>query len=339
MRILLVIPQYHHEERSRQTARTQRLEAGLVQADHDVSVVTGKWWGQSSPTHHHRWTTHYAAGRSKLSAPRVANQIRQHDPDVVHLVDVPPVVVAVASMVTDAPLVYEATGFDSPLGRSRFAERLTRYIDEIIVPSEVIETTMLARGISGTTTTLPDPIHIDLIESVSPISGVDLVWSADSLTDAHLEDLLLALAELDSTAWSTVILLESDIDQAIEEIDTYDLLDQIDILQQPTRRERVAVYRGADIFVQTANHCRFATELLWAMGAGCIGLVQYQPESSAHNLVTEHNYGVRVSNPDDLVSGFHEASELPTSDFEPYFSRYDVSTIVGQLTGRYRRLL
>lgn len=336
MRILLVVPGRYHEERSRAAQRLQLLLAGLVDAGHDVEVITNKWWDQQSQTRHHRWTTHVAAGSDELSARQVATRIRRRNPDIVHFIETPAQIVALTSVVTNVPLLYENPGLTSPLIESWLQRRVDRALDEVIVPSEIVETELVAADISTDISIIPDPIDDSLITAVAPLSGADVVWGARSLEHANLEDLLLALAELDEAEFAAAVFLEQDIPQARAAIDTYDLAHQVDIFQDTTRRERLAIYRGADMYVQTANECPFAAELLWAMAAGCIGVVQYQPRSSAHELVAGHSHGLSVSNPDDLVEGMLEASELPASEYERDFASYDIAAIVEQLTARYR---
>lgn len=339
MRILLVVPRQYTEERSRASQRTRTLVGGLVSAGHDVEILTGKWWTQSTNHHHHRWTTHYAAGRSKLSTPRVVRQIRRRDPAVVHYVDVPPLILVASALVTDAPILYEIRGFESPIFDSSLARRVDASIDRLIVPSEVIETELLSENITSDIETVPDPINMDLIPTVTPTTTSDIAWASSSLDEAHLEELLLALAELNNEEWSTTLVLDAGIEEAVEEIESYDLGDMIDVRHDTTRRERIAIYRGADVFVQTADACPFATELLWALACGCIGVVQYQARSGAHELIASHGHGIRVSTPDEIVDGIIEAKRRESSTFEPEFAAFDIEAIVDDLTAIYQRML
>lgn len=339
MRILLVVPSQYTEERSRASQRTRTLVGGMVAADHDVEILTGKWWPQSTNHYHHRWTTHYAAGRSQLSTPRVVRQLRRRNPDVVHCVDVPPLILIASALVTDAPILYEVRGFGSPIFASSFARRVDASLARLLVPSEVVETELLSKNLTSDIETVPDPINMDLIPTVTPSTSYDIAWASSSLEEAHLEDLLLALAELNNEAWSTSLFLDADIEGAVEEIETYDLGASIDVIADATRRERLAIYRGADVFVQTADACPFATELLWALACGCTGVVQYQARSGAHELVANHGHGIRVSTPDEIVDGIIEAKRVEPSTLEPEFAAFDVEAIVADLTNIYQRTL
>ncbi len=339
MRILLVVPRSYHEERSRRADRTRELISGLVRADHTAEVATVKWWDQRSNTHHDRWTTHHAVGRTKLSIPRLSAELRRHEPDIVHLVDTPVAAIAASSIVGDAPIVYEATDLGTPLATRRLGQHLTGSIDQIIIPAEVVATELLANGIRSPMETVPDSIDFDLIETVTPATAVDLVWTGRTLESSNLDDLLLALAEVPDRAWQITIFLDDGVERARRLVAMYDLDDEVEVRTGATRRERIATYRGASMFVHTADDCAFATELLWAMAAGCTGIVQMTPNSSAHELVVTHSNGIRVSNPEELVDALLEADSHAPMTIDQTLAQYDVSTIIEQLHGLYQRAL
>lgn len=337
MRILLVVPRSYHEGRSRRARRTRHLVAGLVRAEHEADVATVKWWDQGSTTHHDRWTTHHAVGRSHLSTTRVVRQLRRHDPDVVHLVDVPPATVLACTAAGRVPVVYEATGLDSPLVGGRFARRAGRAIEAAVVPSDVVATQLLEAGVDTHTEVVPDPISLDRIRSVTPGSAGCIVWSATSMEQSYLDDLLLALAELGDHDQTATLFLEDGVGRALDKATTYQLDGRVEVRRGATRRERLAAYRSADTFVHTPDECSFATELLWAMGAGCIGLVHMRSRSAAHELVTDTRHGIRVYSPGELVDGLVAAEDLESTTIRPDFGRYDIGSVVDDLTRIYRR--
>ena len=85
------------------------------------------------------------------------------------------------------------------------------------------------------------------------------------------------------------------------------------------RRERVGVYRAARAFVQTARRRVFAEELLWALVAGCVGIVEYHAGSSAHELVEHYlepggnrDRGFRTTSEQELAAAIREAASLET---------------------------
>lgn len=340
MRTLLVVPQSYHEEDSRRADRARSIVAGATTRGHELEVATNKWWDQHTAIHHDRWTTHHAIGRSGRSTSGFARVLRRYDPDVIHLVDTPATSVLTAALAADAPVVYEANGFDSPLVQHRRFRQLDHRIASIVVPTEVVHTALLEAGVDRQIHRIPDPIDLDLIRSVTPADSTDIVWSARSLDRAYLEDLLLALAERRHRAWTATLLVgEAEVDRARTAAESYDLGGHVVVRAGVTRRERLAMYRGATTFVHTADDCAFATELLWAMAAGCVGLVHMRPRSSAHELVQKHDRGIRVSSPEELVDGLDQATQLETATIDPTFAPFDIDHIVDRLTGVYRSVL
>lgn len=338
MRVLLVAPEHFHEDEGRRARRVRELVSGLIKADHTAEVATVKWWDQRTVTHHDRWTTHHAVGRDRLSAPRLARRVRNFDPDVVHLVDVPPSGVIASSVVTDAPVIYEATELGGELAQTKLHRPVEGAIDRIIVPSEVVATELLAAGIDVPIDTIPDPIRMQRVRSVTPADSATVVWHARSLEAANLEDLLLALAETPRSL-QAVLFLDEGTDAARQAAAPYDLDGTLDIRPHATLRERLAVYRGAAIYIHTADRCAFATELLRALAAGCVGLVSLQPNSSAHELVSMNDRGIRVGTPEELVGGIERARTLEQSTMEPDFADYDVAAIIDRLVAIYEQAI
>jgi glycosyltransferase involved in cell wall biosynthesis len=80
--------------------------------------------------------------------------------------------------------------------------------------------------------------------------------------------MLLGLAELRGKDWSATVIGDGPERAAYEE-QAADLRidDRIDFVGACDRNERIAYYRGAHVFVQTAFRAQFATELLWALAA------------------------------------------------------------------------
>ena len=98
----------------------------------------------------------------------------------------------------------------------------------------------------------------------------------------------------------------------------------------------MATYRAADAFAQTARSERFAGELLWALAAGCVGVVEYQADSSAHELLAGHDRGVRVTESEALDDALLEAWERPTRDVDEQFRHYDHAAVAGDYIELFR---
>lgn len=336
MRILLVVPGSHRGGFSRVAQRVRACTVGLVHAGHEVDVVSPRWWTQGGRTHHDRWVTHHAAGASALSPRRVAGLARRHDPDIVQLVDAPLSVAVATLLASGPPVIYEATGYDSPLVQSEHGLRVGGWVDRVIVPSEVLRTELRAVGLTTPVGVLPDPIEFDLIETVAPAARADIVWSGESLDGAYLDDLLLGLAEVDARELSTAVFLEADLPQAHEELELFGLTDRVEVIAGATRRERLAVYRGANVFVQTADACAFATELLWALASGCAGVVEYRVQSNAHEIIHAHPRGIRVVGLEDFVDGLSRGLGMAHRTIEPDFAGYDRPRVIDRLVEAYR---
>lgn len=336
MRSLLVVPERYHATGDRRSHRIRELVAGLVEHGHEPTIATVKWWSMSGTTHHGRWTTHHAVGDRRLSPIRLAAHLRREAPEVIHLVDAPISSVFTASMAGDAPIVYEATSLDSPLATGRFVTRLDRVLEGVIVPSEVVATRLLAAGIDTPQTTLPDPVRFDRIRSTTPATVPRIVWAADTLEEAHLDALLLALAERRGQDWRAVLLVPGTAESSIRTAaDAYGVADRIELRTDPTVRERIAVYRGASVFVHTADRCAFATELLRAMAAGCVGLVVMQPRASAHELVAGDGPGISVGSPEGVVDGLETLLAEEADRLNRAFEAYDTAAVADRLAGIY----
>jgi hypothetical protein len=90
------------------------------------------------------------------------------------------------------------------------------------------------------------------------------------------------------------------------------------------------------VFAQTAEHEPFATELLWALACGCIGLVEYQTDSSAHELVTGPGRGRRVTSPQELATAISAVADEPHRSRSENYEAYDHDAVLDQYLAVYR---
>ena len=104
------------------------------------------------------------------------------------------------------------------------------------------------------------------------------------------------------------------------------------------REERLSIYRGAHAFVQTAFQEFFATELLWALACGCVGIVEYQAESSAHELIESYERSFRVTNPQQLADAIRDAGRFDRLTVDDTWERYDREQVLERYVDAYRRL-
>jgi len=115
--------------------------------------------------------------------------------------------------------------------------------------------------------------------------------------------------------------------------------DRVEFLGACDRDRRLEVYRGAHVFVQTATRELFATELLWALACGCIGIVAYQSDSSAHELVETYPRSFRVTNPQELADAIAEAGDREHRTVEEYWQSFDHGAVLERYLDTYRDLL
>jgi glycosyltransferase involved in cell wall biosynthesis len=115
--------------------------------------------------------------------------------------------------------------------------------------------------------------------------------------------------------------------------------DRVEFVGECDRARRVAIYRGAQVFVQTAFREYFATELLWALACGCIGIVEYQSDSSAHELVEHRDRAFRVTTPQEIADKIVESAEMEHRTIEEGFAEFDHDAVAAEYETLYERLV
>jgi hypothetical protein len=98
----------------------------------------------------------------------------------------------------------------------------------------------------------------------------------------------------------------------------------------------VPILRGAHVFAQTATRERFASELLWALACGCVGVVEYQADSAAHELVEGDRNGVRVTSPQELADQIVVAAGRDRRTVDESFADFDRPAVLRRLEECYR---
>ena len=114
------------------------------------------------------------------------------------------------------------------------------------------------------------------------------------------------------------------------------IADRVAFVGDVDRETRVATYRAADAFVQTATHELFAEELLWALSAGCVGVVEYQADSSAHELLVGYDRGIRVTESEALDGAIEDAWTEPHQDRAEPMRSYDHAAVAGDYVELFR---
>lgn len=351
MRVAFVALETAFHRASPANRRVRGLAERLAARGHDVTVLCAKWWSGS----HDSWVdaeVTYRALVDDVGAERsfrwaLPTHVPRLQPDVVHAAGGPACQVPAAkkgARMARAPLVTEWYGDVSSYGRTE-RKALSRS-DRVLVPSELVETAVREHVDLGreAVEVVPNSVDVELVEATEPRDVADVVYAGSLDAAANLESVLLALAELRRTDWTAAVVGDGP-DRERYEQQARDLRidDRITWLGECSREQRVAVYRGAHVFAQTARECLFATELLWALAAGCVGIVEYHAGSSAHELVEQYvepggdrDRGFRTTSEAELAEAIVAAADLDRLGYDPAFERYDHDAVLETYLRCYR---
>lgn len=346
MRVAMVAMATAHHRDARGTRRFDRIARQLADAGHDVTVFCAQWWPESETERmiddvRYRGVT---LGTAKTAfCARLPALLAAHRPDVVHTMPVPPVQVIAARVgarFARAPLVLEWFGDEDLDADARLTRRAISEPTMVVTPSELIRTEVRELGASTEgTTVIPESIDIDRVRTVEPADTVDVVFASRLDEAANVGDFLLGLAELRNRGWRATVIGEGPQRSTIEE-EAADLRidDRVTFAGACDRDERIAIYRGAHAFVQTSHREPFPLELLWGLAAGCVGIVEYQAESAAHELVEGDERSFRVTDAQELADAIVDAGDLEHRTFDDRWAAYDHETVRGQYVDTYDRL-
>lgn len=347
MRVAFVSMETVHHRDTEANRRLERV-AGLLSArDHDVTVYTTAWWDDYDVVREVDGVRYNAvagspeARRSFLFS--VPFEIQREGADVIHAAGLPPGQVRsanLASSMVRAPLIVEWYG-DRPANPGGPHKRALGAADRVIVPSRLVKTRVRELGIGQEAIdVIPNGIDVDLVRETSPAEDAgEIVYARHLDEGANLESLLLGLAELRTRDWSATVIGDGPEREAYEsQARDLRIHDRIDFVGECDRQRRVELYKGAHVFVQTATHCVFPSELLWALAAGCVGIVEYHANSSAHELVEGRTRGFRITNPEELADAIQEAGDLEDLTVDEDFSVYDDGQVLEQYLDRYLSL-
>ncbi len=324
--------------------RLRRVAAALADRGHEVTIYCLPWWESAgrrieiNGLDHEGVTFEHPA----LFYTRLPGLLARHDPDVVVASASPPGAVPPAwlgARLTRAPLFVDWYGDEPGVERSRWRGRAASLPTQIVTPSELQRTRVREYGATeANTTVVPGGIDFSAVMETEPADPIDVAYAARLDDDSNLEDLLLALAELrDNDGWTATVIGDGP-ERAAYETQARDLRidDRISFVGEADREERIGIYRGAHTFVQTARRETFAEELLWALACGCVGVVEIQGDSSAHELVERRDRGIRVTDMDALDGAIEDSWRFGFRDIDKAFQGFDHTAIMGQYIELFR---
>ncbi|MFW5963967.1 MAG: glycosyltransferase [Natronomonas sp.] len=324
--------------------RLRRLARRFAARGHEVRVYCLGWWGSDTRQFELDGVVYESVTfeTPPLFFSRVPGLLARHRPDVVLTSASPPGAVVSARIggtLARAPVVCEWFGDEPGVERSPWTGAAARVPTQVVTPSELQRTRVREFGATeANTTVVPQSIDFSLVDDTDAAERRDVVYARRLDEDANLESLLLALAELRGEDGWTATVIGDGPERADYERQARDLglADRIEFVGECDREQRVAIYRGAHAFVQTARRALFAEELLWALAAGCVGIVEYQGDSSAHELVERRERGIRVTDMEALDDAIEEAWSYGFQDIDESFRSFDHAAVVDDYLELFR---
>lgn len=346
MRVALVTLKTTRHGDSPSTRRLERIARTLAARGHEVTVFCSQWWDDYTDERviddvRYRGVTYGTALSSFCT--RLPALLASYRPDVVHAGVTPPQQVLAAltgARLARAPLLVEWYGTEAIDDTNRLVGTVTGRPDCIVTPSELVRTEVRELGATAeNTTTIPESIDFSMVRNADPDDDIDLVYAHELDEAANLDDFLLGLAEFRQRDWEATVVgdgpLRADYEREAEKLR---IEDRVHFVGECDRERRVSLYRGAHAFVHTALREEFATELLWALACGCVGIVEYQEESSAHELIEQYERSFRVMNPSGIAGAIDDASDLSSETVDPAWERYDHDVVIEQYLSLYEDL-
>ena len=347
MRVAFVSMTTAHHGDDWYARRMRAVAERLVARGHDVTVCCSQWWDGDHPAFdfegvtYRRVTAETAPRAFVAKLPFVLNSVR---PDIVHVATHPHLAVPAASVagrLRRTPVVGEwwaRSDDETPSWQRHWAARSP---DRVLVPSRTIGTTARENGVDDDAVeVVPDSIDMAGVRSASVDPRADLVYARSLDDHANVEEFLLALAELRDREWRAAIIGDGPArPEAERTARDLRIADRIEFLGALDPAEQVPILKGAHVFAQTATWEPFATNLLRALACGCVGVVEYQAASAAHELVEGDPRGALVTNPRELANEIVAAAEIEHWTVNEAYAPYDHDAVIDRYVDCYQRTI
>lgn len=326
-------------------ARVDGVAEQLAGRGHDVTILTTRFWSDESETHTRSGITYrsLADGFGTEFAMRVPWVLRELDPDITHVVHDDPSVVVTAEF-GGAPVVVDwydlpADGATGVWGRVQdwLRRRAARSPAVVVTPSTLVKTSVRELGRpAGDIEVVPTGIEFDVIEAVDPIDRGEVVYARHLDRDANLEDLFLALAEFRRLDWRAVVIGDGPERERYErQAAELRIEDRVTFTGEIAIDERLAIFKAAHAYVQTARRSSFPTNLVRALACGCVGVVSYHAESSAHEFVDIDDRGFLTTSPEEIAGALQDAAALEHRSVDSGFEQYSQDNVLDRYLELY----
>lgn len=350
MRVAFVaaVTDRHEGTAPERAARVGRIATRLAARGHDVRTFCSRWWSDDDTIHEIDGHEYQALSGSPKGGfvRRIPGALRRFNPEITHVIHDNASTVLAASL-GGAPVVVDwydvmttpKAGLSGSL-QSWLRERAARWPDRVVVPSRLVKTRVRELGRPAEDIdVIPTGIDFDAIRHVDPNETAEIVYSRHLDETANLETLLLALAEFRRRDWTCAVIGDGPA-RAEYEAQSEDLRidDRVQFLGDLPLEDRIALFRGAHVYVHTATRAAFPTDLLRALAAGCIGIVSYHEDSSAHELVEATDRGFRTTSPDEIADALVGAADHEHRTLDESYERYDEANILRTYLTLYRDL-
>jgi glycosyltransferase involved in cell wall biosynthesis len=321
--------------------RTRRFAEQFTTGGHSVQVLCAKWWRGEIPGFRFN-EVRYEAVTERLTPLRFALflplALLRMRPDVIHVVNDPPLAVVaarVAATLLRVPLIVD--WWSPGLPETRWSQLAARVGDVTLVASDLLRTDLQRHGGQPESTLeLPESVDVATADAADPVGAYDII-TAGRLDDAsNVDGFLTALGQLRQEEWEAAVIGDGPARSHAEKIAAdLRITDRVTFLGDLDRATHLGVCKGAHVFVHTREDAPFATELLRALVCGCVGVVEYQEHSSAHELVELYDRGFTVTDAAELPGIIEEARELPHQVFDDGFVQYGHGAVLQQLESIY----